>query len=224
MKPEYQSTHFYTPEEWLPDDFWLITAYNPNGEDASHEQNERRDSDLFNALTDFDVPPIRIYGRSPDGTHEEAGWGAEITSDEAMEFAEEFEQEAVYHFIAGQIYLVDRSPRTRTWLPNPEKRIHLKHDAGVEPILCGDSDYIWNEILEWAGIAELWSEHELWDEFSVEDDLLQQCPAASVDSRMVHVNRPGGSDATFYIFSDQPELLKKQMRERTDQLLNQRSS
>lgn len=219
MKPEYKTTHFYTPEKYLPHEFWLITAYNPDGVDATPEQNDQRDLDLSLALEDFDVTPFRIFIRNPDGTHEEAGWGAEITLDEAMCFAEDFEQDTVYHFISDQIYLVDCSNTTRTSLSEPENRIHLKHDAGDEPILCGDSDFIWEEILEWAGIAGLWSDHDLWDEYDVKDDLLEKCSAAWVDSRMAHVNRPGGSDATFYIFSNQPELLKTQMKDLTNQLI-----
>jgi len=70
MKAEYETTHFYTHEAYLPEDFWLITAFNPNGEDASPEQNDKRDSDLWGALTDFDITPFRIFGRNPDGSHE----------------------------------------------------------------------------------------------------------------------------------------------------------
>jgi len=144
-----------------------------------------------------------------------------ISEEEALDFAEEFEQEAVYHFQDGRIHLVGRSPRVRVALSEPEKRVHLIPDTRGKPILTGDSDYIWPEILEWAGIADLWCDHDLWDKYDVNEDLLDHCNAACVDSHIVHVNSPGGSDETFSIFSEQPDLLKTQMKERTQQLITE---
>ena len=125
MKAEYLETHFRCNTIDLPDDFWLITAHNPDGIDAADELNQAADSELFAELEKCGHAPLRITGFSPDEIHSEAGWAAPIDEATALRLGRYFRQEALFHFHSGEIDLVDCEDGSRLPLQNPSCRIRI---------------------------------------------------------------------------------------------------
>ena len=107
MKTEYKQTHFELLPEEAPEDFWLITAYNPNGQTADTTKNREADSRLLRELENADLRPLRIIGISPDESHAEPGWACTIDERHAIELGNKYEQDAVFHFHLGRVDLVN---------------------------------------------------------------------------------------------------------------------
>jgi hypothetical protein len=107
MKPEYKHTHFELLPEDAPDDFWLITAYNPYGQTADKSRNREADSRLLSDLENTGQKPLRIIGISADESHAEPGWARAISERLAIELGNKFEQDAVFHFHLGRVDLVN---------------------------------------------------------------------------------------------------------------------
>lgn len=123
MNSLFLQTQFNTSANRLPADFWLITAYNPDGIDSSQGLNESSDMALFAELENLGHAPIRITGSSPDGIHSEPGWAAPIDESTALELGRKYQQLALFHFHSGKIDLVDCTDSTRISLSNPEGRL-----------------------------------------------------------------------------------------------------
>ena len=126
MKAEYLETHFRCATTDLPDDFWLITAYNPDGIDSTDALNEAADAALFAELEKLGHTPIRITGYSPDELHLEAGWSAPIDEAEALRLGRVFRQEALFHFLPARIDLIDCRDASRIMLGERISRILLQ--------------------------------------------------------------------------------------------------
>jgi len=130
MKAEYIETHFRCDAVELPDDFWLITAFNPDGIDSTDELNRAADAELFAELEKLGHAPIRITGFSPDEIHSEAGWAAPIDEAAALRLGRRFQQEALFHFLPARIDLVDCKDATRIALGARADRI-LSQEAPI---------------------------------------------------------------------------------------------
>lgn len=126
MKTEYLETHFRCATTELPDDFWLITAFNPDGIDSTDELNWAADAELFAELEKLGHTPIRITGYSPDELHSEAGWSAPIDEDEALHLGRIFRQEALFHFLPARIDLINCRDASRIILGERMSRTLLK--------------------------------------------------------------------------------------------------
>lgn len=105
-----------------PENFWVITAYNPDGNDTDEITNQLADEQLYAELNTLGVEPFRVTGLSPDRTHAEPGWGASLDETTAIEIGRKFHQVAVFHFQAGEIWLVDCLDGSREALDNSVKR------------------------------------------------------------------------------------------------------
>lgn len=128
LNPAYLSTVFeYVPTD-KPADFWVITAHNPKGGPADPGDNLAADKRLHADLIDIKTTPFRIIGLSPDETHVEPGWGFPSDETTAIEIGRRYEQDAVYHFTAGRIDLVDCKTLERHPLQNPAMRIRDPRD------------------------------------------------------------------------------------------------
>lgn len=105
-----------------PENFWVITAFNPDGQDTDEISNQLADEKLHEELNSLGVGPFRVTGLSPDRTHAEPGWGASLDETSAIEIGRKYRQLAVFHFQAGAIWLVDCSDGSREALDNSVKR------------------------------------------------------------------------------------------------------
>jgi hypothetical protein len=111
----------FTPGDH-PENFWVITAYNPDGQDTNEISNQLADEKLYEELNALGVEPFRVTGLSPDRTHAEPGWGGSLEERTAIELGRKYRQVAVFHFQAGEIWLVDCSDGRREALDNSVKR------------------------------------------------------------------------------------------------------
>ena len=123
MNPAYLNAVFEYIPTGKPDDFWVITAHNPDGEDAYPGDNIVSDARLLTDIKALNIAPFRIIGLSPDEKHAEPGWGIPCDEATALEIGRRYRQEAVFHFHSGGIDLVDCNTRERQPLENPAKRI-----------------------------------------------------------------------------------------------------
>ena len=123
LNPAYHQTVFEYIPAGKPDDFWVITAYNPKGSPADPGDNLAADTRILADLTRLKITPFRIIGLSPDVTHAEPGWGFPSDEATALEIGRRYQQDALYHFTAGRIDLVDCETQERHPLENPATRI-----------------------------------------------------------------------------------------------------
>jgi hypothetical protein len=128
-QPAYTATVFeYLPGEGR-DEFWVITAYHPDGRNADATANQAADLRLHQNLAGLGLEPFRIIGLSPDERHAEPGWGVSCDESTAIKLGRKFNQQAVFHFSPGQIRLVDCRTGTHTLLDDPEARIRDPRDV-----------------------------------------------------------------------------------------------
>ena len=72
MNPAYETSIFEVKGE-LPQNFLIITAYNPKGLNAPMSRNLHQDATLKSVLVNRGLSPIRVIGQSPDQSHQEPG-------------------------------------------------------------------------------------------------------------------------------------------------------
>jgi Protein of unknown function (DUF3293) len=123
MNPAYHETVFEYIPTGKPTDFWVITAYNPDGKDADPADNIAADYRLREEIESLGLVPFRLIGRSPDSSHAEPGWGFPCDEAIALEIGRRYRQEAVFHFTADCIDLVDCESGSHESLENPSTRI-----------------------------------------------------------------------------------------------------
>ena len=109
MNPEYDNTVFLLPEVpavW-PNDFAIITAYNPMDHKLPDSENIRRNQQL----AEWAEPKIyiKLIGSSPDRTHQEASFAVECSLKEAIEIGEQFNQRAIFYIRGENLELVECS-------------------------------------------------------------------------------------------------------------------
>lgn len=136
LNPAYREAVFEFVTQGKPSDFWVITAYNPDGKNTDSILNKAADERLRAAIEALGYTSFRVIGMSPedqpkDQHHAEPGWGIPCDEATALKLGKRFSQEAVFHFKEGSIWLVDCSSGARESLPNPSTRItdpcHIKH-------------------------------------------------------------------------------------------------
>jgi hypothetical protein len=153
MNPAYNETVFeFIPNKKTPN-FWVITAYNPDGKPADAGDNIAGDAELRAEIGALGITPFRIIGLSPDEKHAEPGWGIPCDEATAIRLGRQFRQDAVFHFTAGEIWLIGCLHSVRQTLANPAGRIRDPRDTRHFSLFVGsppDSETIDGETL--AGI------------------------------------------------------------------------
>ncbi len=114
MKPEYCQTIFQTPCENLPEEFYIITAHNPDGETIDPSGNNQRDQKLSRDLENMGSSKFRITGMSPDRSHSEASWGINCSQDIAINMGRKYRQDAIFRVSGDQLFLIDCRDATET--------------------------------------------------------------------------------------------------------------
>lgn len=123
LKSEYHDVVFHFDRGQAPPEFWVITAWNPDGQNRPDAENMLADEELRRVILDQGVDFLRITGSSPDESHAEPGWGIVTDETTALNLGRSFRQEAVFHFHATGIDLVNCANCERTALLNPGNRI-----------------------------------------------------------------------------------------------------
>jgi hypothetical protein len=154
LNPAYLNTVFEYITAGKPDDFWVITAYNPEGKPADPGDNIAADAQLIADIEALEITPFPVTGISPDETHAEPGWGFPCDETTVLEIGRRYHQQAVYHFTAGRIDLVDCQTAGRQSLDNPAARIRDPRDLRHFTLFVGSpSDRARLDPLEYAGVC-----------------------------------------------------------------------
>jgi hypothetical protein len=125
MNPEYSKTIFLIskePESW-PDEFAIITAHNPMDLKLSDQENNFRNENLLKTLGQNAF--LKLYGSSPDQSHQETSYAFISDLDQAIEIGREFQQRAIYYIRKGNLQLVDCNADTIIDLGNFKERVSL---------------------------------------------------------------------------------------------------
>lgn len=126
LKPEYRQVCFRCSQEDLSTDFFIVTAYNPDGRTVEDSVNRIADTALLNLISDHSLPHFRVIGGNPDFSHAEPGYGTVCTKEEALMLAREFRQDAIFEVRAGEVFLLSAKA------------------ANAEPEMIGK----WNELVD----------------------------------------------------------------------------
>lgn len=105
MKEEFQHTVFdFTPQPGIQD-FWVVTAWNPDSQIHADSFNKAADEKLEQLLKNQGLTHFRVTGGSPDGLHAEPGWGISCDEQTALRLCAEFQQDAVFRFSGTSVRL-----------------------------------------------------------------------------------------------------------------------
>ncbi len=113
--PAYFETLFEVQQDWdnVPPEFAIITAYATTGETWSDQENRAADDQLKQELLQACNWLRRITGRSPDGTHREPGWAADLPFNQACDLGLQFRQDAIYLVQQDQLFVAKCHPQLR---------------------------------------------------------------------------------------------------------------
>lgn len=158
MKTKLNAAYHQTVFEYIPagkpDDFWVITAYNPRGKLADLGDNLAADARLRADIEALEIAPFRVIGLSPDEKHAEPGWGVPCDETTALEIGRRYRQDAVFHFTAARIHLVSCKTNEHQPLENPASRIRDPRDLRHFTLFVGSpSGRNRLDPLEYAGIC-----------------------------------------------------------------------
>lgn len=109
LPEEFRQTLFRledAPDE-LPEEFAIITAWNPMGRVAPLSENLAADASLHEELRRSTRTLFRATGGSPDFSHSEPGWAAGIPLEVAVRLGRRFSQLAVWWIVRDTLHLVD---------------------------------------------------------------------------------------------------------------------
>ncbi len=86
---------------------YILTAYNPRGQELSLEENERRLADLDAYLKKELVAAVPSLGSSTDGSWKEPGLALlDLDEKRALDIARRFQQAAIYAWSADRLEVV----------------------------------------------------------------------------------------------------------------------
>lgn len=113
MHPAYFEVAFdvpHPPEVW-PQEFGIITAWTPTGQQRTPEQNQQADELLATTLKSLIGPHlVRITGYSPTTGHTEPGWMAPAPLEIIRALGHQFDQDAVYWVERDHLFVTKCNP------------------------------------------------------------------------------------------------------------------
>jgi hypothetical protein len=86
-------------------------------------------------------------------------------------------------------------------------------------VATGDDCKIDGMILKWCGMIDFWDEHELSDDYSVTNDVLDECDSSDHWTREWYGGGPGLSGVWYDVYTLNPALFIRQVRMRSQALL-----
>lgn len=100
----YSNSFFHFETEWDVLTYAVITAWNPHSDLRSKEENRITNQELEERLRHASYVPV-IVG-DIDFEWCEESFAAEISVDDAISLANEFQQNAIYYVTRGELYLI----------------------------------------------------------------------------------------------------------------------
>ena len=127
LPAEFSQVYFRadTPNGGWPQQFAIVTAYNPEGLVTDPADNNRADLELRESLDKMGLTYFRVTGGSRDGKHKEPGWGIVLqTPETSQKLSRQFKQLAFFWVEQGHVSLVEtgtgskeyQSIWTKRWL------------------------------------------------------------------------------------------------------------
>lgn len=162
----FKSTYFHFIPDGKPNDFWVITAYNPDGDESSLGDNLAADQSLKLKLDELGLEAFRVTGTSPDEIHAEPGWGIQCDQKKALKLAKQYGQLAVFHFYDGKIDLVNTKSAKRDPLDEPTARIRDPRGLKQYSLWVGNANGGHLDPLKYAGVCSRVG--ALFDHFTVQ--------------------------------------------------------
>lgn len=115
LNPTYFEARFTAspPPSGLPHRFGIVTAYNPNGQVQSEEDNRKANAELEADLVNAGLEYFHVTGGSADGSHREPGFGIAADSPEIIRpLSRRFRQDAFFWVDAGEVFVVATGSKT----------------------------------------------------------------------------------------------------------------
>ncbi len=103
---EYRQVRFRCSKQTVPEEFYVVTAWNPQGVRTEIPANLIADEHLRSEIERAGMHPFPVTGGSADFEHAEPGYGIVCQRNEALLLARRFRQQAFYEVAEGQVYLV----------------------------------------------------------------------------------------------------------------------
>jgi hypothetical protein len=118
MQTNYFDTHFKLdlPNEELPEEFGIVTAYQTTGKTWSEERNQQATDKLQAELKMGGELLGTATGYSPRTGHAEPGFAALLSFEQACDLGLRYEQDAIY-FISGGTLFVSHCDHRRALKP-----------------------------------------------------------------------------------------------------------
>ena len=101
----YQQVVFLLPPSFVvPQQFAIVTAYNPLGACLEDEENVRRNRQLESSFGRISYQPL--VGCSLDLSHQEPSFALVCPKSEAIQLARRYDQNAIYWVTKDKLYLL----------------------------------------------------------------------------------------------------------------------
>ncbi len=100
----YSNSFFRFESEWNVLSYVVITAWNPHSHLRSKEDNCITNQELEKYLQHTNYQPVTVGDR--DFKWYEESFAVEISIDDAISLANEFQQNAIYYVTRGELYLI----------------------------------------------------------------------------------------------------------------------
>ncbi len=108
MNPAYLQVRFIWDQNirLIPDEFFIITAYNPMDEILDESENVFRNQVLGRMIKSSGASCLPIIGASHDLLHQEASFLTNATEDLVMDWSRFFDQRAIYRVKGDDLILL----------------------------------------------------------------------------------------------------------------------
>lgn len=118
MQPDYFDTRFKLalPNEELPEEFAIVTAYHTTGQTWSDDRNQEATDQLQAELEKAGSLLGSATGYSPRTGHAEPGFAARLSFEQACDLGLRFDQDAIY-FVSGRTLFVSLCDHRRALKP-----------------------------------------------------------------------------------------------------------
>eukprot|EP00918_Siedleckia_nematoides_P046189 GHVU01101276.1.p1 GENE.GHVU01101276.1~~GHVU01101276.1.p1 ORF type:complete len:147 (+),score=5.97 GHVU01101276.1:374-814(+) len=108
LNPLYYEAWFACSSTSLPDEFFIITANNPNGRTVSNSENEKLNSDLIMHLDCLGLDYFEVAAGSKDRCHVEASYAVASDLKTGLILCNKYEQDAIFWVSSDRLSIVKR--------------------------------------------------------------------------------------------------------------------
>ena len=108
MNEDYFKTIFIVKDGVIqfPDSFAILTACNPMDRELSDKENKLRNREMRSLLAEEELDYSELVGSSPDGSHQEPSFAVSCKLEDAIDWANRFEQRAIFWIEENQLQII----------------------------------------------------------------------------------------------------------------------